>query len=79
VQDAEIPFFRSLLNVMRLMTTGPDKGLRRGQVGTILELLAPGVYEIEFRDLEGRASAMIALPEDQLMVLRHEPGAAAAS
>ncbi len=68
-----------LLDVVALTDDRPEKGLRRGQVGTIVELLAAGVYEVEFCNLEGRTYAMIALPESQLMVLHHEPAAAAAS
>ena len=43
-----------LLDLIALIDDRPDKGLRRGEVGTIVELLAPGVYEVEFCDLEGR-------------------------
>jgi hypothetical protein len=67
-----------LLDVVALIDD-PEKGQRRGQVGTIVELLAVGVFEVEFCDLEGRTYATIALPESQLMVLHHEPAAAAAS
>jgi hypothetical protein len=68
-----------LLDVVALTDDRPEKGVRRGQVGTIVELLAAGVYRVEFCDLEGRSFALIALPESQLMVLHHEPAAAAAS
>src|SRR4051812_46361829 len=32
----------------------PERGLRRGQVGTVVEDLAPGVFEVEFSDNQGR-------------------------
>jgi hypothetical protein len=51
----------------------PEKALQRGQVGTIVELLAPGVFEVEFSDLEGRVYAQAALPATGLMVLHHQP------
>jgi hypothetical protein len=67
-----------LLDVVALISDVPKKALQRGQVGTIVEVLAPGVFEVEFCDLEGRTYALTALPESHLMVLRHEPASAAA-
>lgn len=67
-----------LLDVVALTQDEPEKGLRRGQVGTIVETLAPGVFEVEFCDLEGRAYASVALSERQLMLLYHEPASAVA-
>ena len=61
------------LSVMALMEDLPGKGLKRGQVGTIVEDLAPGVYEVEFSDDQGRTYASAALRSDQLMRLYHEP------
>jgi hypothetical protein len=49
----------------------PARGLVRGQVGTVVELLAPGVFEVEFSGDDGRAYANLALRSDQLLVLRH--------
>ena len=62
-----------LLSVVALLEDIPAKGLLRGQVGTIVETLAPGVYEVEFSDDSGRTYASLALCSDQLMRLRHEP------
>jgi uncharacterized protein DUF4926 len=67
-----------LLDVVALISDVPEKALQRGQVGTIVEVLAPGVFEVEFCDLKGRTYALAALPESHLMVLRHEPASAAA-
>ena len=39
-----------LLSVVALLKETPDQPVRRGQVGTIVERLAPGVYEVEFSD-----------------------------
>lgn len=55
-----------LLEVVALTEDVPEKGLCRGQVGTIVEMLAPGVYEVEFCDLEGRTYASGALQSDVL-------------
>ena len=51
----------------------PERGLYRGQVGTVMESLAPGVFEVEFSDDEGRAYASLALAASQLLVLHYEP------
>ena len=67
-----------LLDVIALTEDVPEKGLRRGQVGTIVEALAPGVFEVEFSDLDGKAYAMLPLPEARLMVLHHQPESATA-
>jgi Domain of unknown function (DUF4926) len=61
-----------MLSVVALVKDIPERGLRRGQVGTIVETLAPGVYEVEFSDDAGRTYASLALPADQLMRLYHE-------
>lgn len=61
------------LDVVALLEDLPAHGLVRGQVGTAVELLAPGVFEVEFTDDEGRSYAMVALNVDQLMVLHHNP------
>ena len=68
----------ALLSVVALLEDFPEKGLRRGQVGTIVESLAPDVCEVEFSDDLGRAYASIALRADQLMLLRHAPSHQAA-
>jgi hypothetical protein len=67
-----------LLDVVALISDVPEKPLQRGQVGTIVEVLAPGVFEVECCDLEGRTYASAALAESRLMVLRHEPASVAA-
>jgi len=48
-------------------------GLLRGQVGTVVETLAPDVFEIEFCDDNGRTYAELALRANQLMVLHYQP------
>jgi len=60
-------------SVVALVDDLPEKGLVRGQVGTVVENWAPGVYEIEFSDDNGRTYAMVALPAEQVMRLHHEP------
>ena len=58
--------------VVALLEDKPEHGLRRGQVGTVVETLAPGVFEVEFSDNEGRTYATLALRSDQLMILHHD-------
>ena len=60
-------------SVVALLEDLPKEGLVRGQVGTVVETWAPGVYEVEFSDDNGRAYAMVALKAEQLMRLHHEP------
>ena len=67
-----------LLSVVALLEDAPDHKLLRGQVGTVVEFLAPGIYEVEFSDDEGRTYASLSVPADQLLPLRHEPGHRAA-
>lgn len=62
-----------MLSVVALLQDLPEHGLVRGQVGTVVEDLAPGVYEIEFCDDDGRTYAMASLKADQLMRLHHAP------
>ena len=67
-----------MLSVVALLEDVTEKGLLRGQVGTVVESLAPGVYEVEFSDDSGRTYASLPLRTDQLMRLYHEPSHQAA-
>jgi hypothetical protein len=67
-----------LLSVVALLEHVADRGLLRGQVGTVVERLAPGVYEVEFSDDDGRTYATLSLRADQLLQLHHEPSHQAA-
>jgi hypothetical protein len=62
-----------LLSQVALLRDIPGKGLVRGQVGTIVEILSPSVAEVEFSDDQGRAYAMAALQADEMIRLHHEP------
>lgn len=66
-----------LLDVVAVLEDVPSHDLVRGQVGTVVELLAPSVFEVEFSDDNGRAYATLALPSNQLLVLHHNQFAAA--
>ena len=60
-----------LLDVVALLEDVPEQGLRRGEVGTVVEDLAPGVFEVEFSDNDGRTYAMIPLRAEQLLALHY--------
>ena len=62
-----------LLDVVALKTDLPAHHLNAGQVGTLVEQLAPGVYEVEFSDDNGQTYAMLPLPTGQLLKLCHAP------
>jgi hypothetical protein len=67
-----------ILSVVAVLEDLPEKGLLRGQVGTVVEGLAPGVYEVEFSDDSGKTYASLALRSGQLMRLHHAPSHQAA-
>jgi hypothetical protein len=67
-----------LLSVVTILEKIPEKGLLRGHVGTVVEILAPGVYEVEFSDDAGLTFASLALRAEQLIQLRYEQGGRAA-
>jgi hypothetical protein len=60
-----------ILSVVAVLEEIPGSSLQRGQVGTIVEQLGPGVYDVEFSDDEGRTYASLALRADQLLQLHH--------
>jgi hypothetical protein len=62
-----------VLDVVALIGDLPERGLSRGQVGTVVETLAPDVFEVEFCDNEGRTYASLAMPADKLLVLHYRP------
>ncbi len=64
----------SLLDVVALTVDLPEYNLRRGQVGTVVDVLAGGAaFEVEFSDREGRTYESLGLRPDQIMVLHYEP------
>lgn len=62
-----------VLDVVALTEEVPDRGLLRGQVGTVVESLGPGMFEVEFADNDGRTYAMLPLKPSQLLVLHYQP------
>ena len=64
------------LDVVALLRDIPEKSLVAGQVGTVVEILDDGVFEIEFSDDSGRTYAMSALKKEDLIHLHYSPVAA---
>jgi hypothetical protein len=63
-----------LLDIVALTVNLPEHNLWRGQVGTVVEILARGnAFEVEFSDSDGRTYASLGLRPDQIMALRYEP------
>jgi hypothetical protein len=60
-------------DVVALTADLPERKLSRGQVGTVVETLAPGVFEVEFCDDDGRTYALLSLRADELMLLHYKP------
>lgn len=61
-----------LLDVVALTEDISEHGLRRGQVGTIVEVLGSDAFMVEFVDNSGRTYATRSLRASQLMVLHHQ-------
>ncbi len=63
-----------LLDVVALTVDLPQDNLWRGQVGTVVEILANGAaFEVEFSDRNGRTYESLGLRPEQIMVLSFEP------
>jgi hypothetical protein len=58
-----------LLDVVALTQDVDSEGLRRGEVGTVVEPWKDGVFEVEFSDNTGKAYAFAALRPEQMMKL----------
>jgi Domain of unknown function (DUF4926) len=63
----------NLLDVVALTVDLPEYNLSKGQVGTVVEILASGqAFEVEFSDRFGRTYESVGLRADRLMVLRFD-------
>ena len=63
-----------LFDVVALMVDLPHYNLWRGQVGTVVEILAHGnAFEIEFSDHNGATYQSLGLRMEQLMILHYDP------
>ncbi len=63
-----------LFDIVALTVDLPEYQLWRGQVGTVVEILAGGkAFEVEFSDREGRTYESLGLRRDQFMLLHYAP------
>lgn len=63
----------TLLDVVVLLTDSPVDKLRKGSMGTIVEVFSDGRYLVEFADLNGETYAMPVLSDSQLLKVYQEP------
>ncbi len=72
------------LDVVVLNTDLPNHGLRRGDLGTVVEIYKPTGLEVEFVTVSGRTKALVtlaapdvrAVSDDDLVAVRPVSGAA---
>jgi len=63
----------NLLDIVALSAPLSTKGLVRGQVGTVVEMLDPQHVEVEFADERGVTYATAAVKTSDLIVLHYQP------
>ena len=61
-----------LFDVVAILKANPDKMVVYGQVGTIVEELQDGVFEVEFADKSGQTISEFAVKAEDLMLLHYE-------
>ena len=59
------------LDTVALIEDIPERHISRGEVGTVVEVLEPDVYEVEFSDDRGETYAELALRGEQLVLLHN--------
>ncbi len=62
-----------LLDTVAMPNDQPDAGLRRGQVETVVESLAPDAFAVEFSDDQGRTYTLESVNAAGLLPLVYEP------
>ena len=65
------------LDTVALTVDLPSEGLTKGSVGTVVQVYAPGAFEVEFVGNDGRTYALATLKADQVLRLNFDPTAAA--
>jgi Domain of unknown function (DUF4926) len=61
-----------LLDTVALLQDIPSRKLKRGEVGTVVEILARDVYEVEFCDDDGETYEQLALRGNQIIPLHNQ-------
>lgn len=66
-----------ILDTVALTEDLPEFGLRRGEVGTVVDAWKDGAFEVEFSNDSGETYAFAALRAEQLMTLYYRQQEAA--
>jgi uncharacterized protein DUF4926 len=61
-----------LLDTVALINDVPERKLKKGEVGTVVEILGPDVFEVEFSNDAGQTYAELALRDEQLITLHNQ-------
>lgn len=61
-----------LYSVIAIICDIPEKQLRKGQVGTVVEKLAKNVYEVEFCDKNGQTIITTSIKSEQILILHYD-------
>jgi hypothetical protein len=61
-----------LFDLIAVLNSPSGSDLQIGDVGTVVELLAPNAVEAEFLDRQGRTRALVTLTFDDILVLNRE-------
>lgn len=62
-----------LLDVVAILNDLPHEKLRKGSLGTIVEVFDNNTYLVEFADLNGVSYAMPVLSESSILKIYQEP------
>ena len=58
-----------LLDTVALTDDHPEAGLRKGDVGAVVEVLGQDAYEVEFVAASGRTQALVTLAASEIRAL----------
>ena len=61
------------LDIVALLKESPEKHLGKGTIGTVVHIYNELFYEIEFSNGKGETYAMLTVPKENLLLLKHEP------
>jgi hypothetical protein len=62
-----------LFDTVALIEDMPIKNLRRGSIGTIVEIMDSNNFLVEFANMNGEMYAMPVIGQEKLLKLYHEP------
>ena len=62
-----------ILDVVAILEKVPEERLDKGAIGTVVNIYNDKFCEVEFSDLNGQTYALLTLPSDKLLLLKHEP------